>query len=197
MAQQNFRSTRSRVGGVAIATWFGLMLAIGASLLAKHVVALPAPREVRLEASMATLRHPEERDRWVAVHVLYAECRCSQRVVDQLLSTARPVDFAEIVLWVGEAEPPKDLDARFDVRRVKSRDLASYGIEAAPLLVAIDPVGHVRYVGGYTTRKQGPEIEDLRLLLLARDAQRVDSLPLFGCAVSERLKRDLSIFSSP
>jgi hypothetical protein len=177
--------------------WFAGMIFAGAGLLARHVVALPTPAaDARLGSSLQALRLPAEQGRWLAVHVLYADCRCSQRIKDHLLSRSRPSDFAEIVLWVGGAIPA-DLAARFDVRRVAARDLASYGIEAAPLLVALDPEGHVRYAGGYTTRKQGPKIEDRELLEASRSATRPEALPLFGCAVSDRLKRELSNLPAP
>jgi hypothetical protein len=187
---------RRRLGSIAIATWFGVMVLVGAGLLAKHLVALPTPKHQELERSLGALRTADERGRWLAVHVLSSDCLCSKRVAEHLVTTVRPAGFAEIVLWVGEAEPPPDVRLRFDVRRVDEATLAGYGIQAAPLLVAVDPAGRVRYAGGYTTRKQGPEIDDLRLLRAAQDAPSVDALPLFGCAVSERLKQDLSTLPS-
>jgi hypothetical protein len=169
------------------------MLAIGAGLLSRHLVALPAPApSPKLTASMAELRRPGTRGAWLAVHVLYSECRCSERIVDHLLSTPRPSDWAEVVLWVGQREPDARLTQRFDLRRVGSADLARMGIEATPMLLAVDPGGVVRYAGGYTDRKQGPVIEDARILDAARRPERVASLPVFGCAVSERLRAELS-----
>lgn len=189
-------SRRRRLGGLAIASWFGVMVTISAALLAKHLVAMPTPSRLGgLERSLSALRHPDEQG-WVAFHALYAECRCSQRIADELASTERPRGFTEIVLWVGEAPPPEALAARFDVRRITPAELASYGIEAAPLLVALDPGGHARYAGGYTSRKQGPEIVDRRLLEDARTGRDVEPLPLFGCATSDGLRRQLSLLPS-
>jgi hypothetical protein len=186
---------RTGTGGrAAVGVWFFVMLVLGAGLLARHLVAMPSPaRHGPLEHGVASLRNEKERGAWLAVHVLYAECRCSQRIVDHLLVSPRPADFVEVVLWVGDAPPPAGLEARFDVRHVSSDELATLGIEAAPLLVAVDAAGHVRYAGGYTSRKQGPDIEDQRLLREARNQGLVEALPLFGCAVSDRLKYDLSL----
>jgi hypothetical protein len=182
-----------RAGPVGVAAWFAVMLALGAGLLAKHVVALPLPaKSTKLEASLRSLRHADEEHQWVAFHVLYATCRCSQRVVLHLTSTHRPADYAEIVLWVGDEAPPGELAERFDVRRISEEDLGRFGIEAAPMLVAVDPDGHVRYAGGYSERKQGPELEDLRLLRAAKLPGVVAAFPLFGCAVSDRLKEQLA-----
>lgn len=181
----------------AVAAWFAAMVVIGASLLAKHVVALPVPtKSAALSQSLAGLRPPATHD-WLAVHVMYAECRCSQRIVEHLVSSARPGGWREVVLWVGKAEPSPELVKRFDVKRLTASELARLGIDAAPLLVALDPNDSVRYVGGYTERKQGPAIEDLRLLADARRTSMTSSLPVFGCAVSEQLKRALSVLPGP
>jgi hypothetical protein len=188
---------RNRISGITLVAWFAVMLALGAGLLAKHMVALPAPaKDEKLAASLEALRGPENRGRWLAVHALYADCRCSQRVVDHLVTTARPPDWSEIVLWVGNQPPSAALEKRFDVRRIGTADLGRYGIEAAPILVALDPAGHVRYSGGYTDRKQGPVIDDLRILEAARRPDIVASLPVFGCAVSDRLRRQLEAFTT-
>ncbi|HEX2673156.1 MAG TPA: hypothetical protein VHM25_19885, partial [Polyangiaceae bacterium] len=121
----------------------------------------------------------------------------SQRIVQHLVTTSRPTGWHEVVLWVGKGAPSAELLRRFDVRSLAPDDLARLGIDAAPLLVALDPNDSVRYVGGYTERKQGPAIEDLRLLADARRASVTTSLPVFGCAVSERLKQALSVLPGP
>jgi hypothetical protein len=182
--------TGARLGGFTLVVWFAVMVVLGAGLLARHAVALPAPSaSPELAASMDTLRRPENRGEWLAVHVLYAQCRCSQRIVEHLLETARPRDWSELVLWVGNPAPPPALEQRFDVRRIDAAQLARLGVESAPLLVAVRPDGGVRYAGGYTDRKQGPVIDDLRILQAARKTDVIASLPVFGCAVSDRLKR--------
>ena len=191
-------TARRRAGKIALVAWFVAMVVVGSGLLAKHVLALPAPAQSpRLAASMAALRGPRAQGQWLAVHVLYSECRCSQRIVDHLVSTERPGGWSEVVLWVGNLAPRAELEQRFDVRRVGSGDLAAYGIEAAPLLIVADPTGHLRYVGGYTTRKQGPVVDDLRIFDESRREDVVASLPVFGCAVSDRLKRALAVLPTP
>ena len=183
-----------RSGQALLVAWFIAMLALGAGLMGKHLIALRAPApDARLGAALAALRRPEDKGRFFAVHVLSGECRCSQRVAEYLASTARPRGYAELVLWVGDEPPPATLaEHGFTVRRVTVADLDAYGVESAPMLIALRPSNEVRYAGGYTTRKQGPVIEDLAILEAARDQLSVASLPVFGCAVGERLKRELS-----
>lgn len=169
------------------------MVVLGAGLLARHLVALPSPVAARLAPAIESLRSPSERGRWLAVHVLYSECRCSKRVVDHIVATPRPPDWSEMVLWVGKVEPSAELTARFDVRRITPADLAAYGVEGAPSLVVVSPDGRVLYAGGYTERKQGPAIEDLRIMASAKKGGTPGALPVFGCAVSDRLKSELAL----
>jgi hypothetical protein len=181
------------LGRVALAVWFVTMLGSGAGLLARHLLPFRAPASVdRLAASVNKLRLPNEEGRWVAVHVLYADCRCSLRIAEHLAHSARPEGWVEVVLWVGEPGPAADLRTRFDVRLTSSEELARLGVESAPLLVALDPEGHAHYAGGYTERKQGPGIDDTRLLAAARSSAFVPGLPVYGCAVSDRLRNELA-----
>jgi hypothetical protein len=173
------------------------MLVVGAGLLARHVVALPAPnQDPRLSRSLRELRRAGTSG-WLAVHVLYAECRCSQRIVAHLGSTQRPAGWQEVVLWVGETAPDPALVRGFDVRRSSPEQLAQLGVEAAPLLVVLAPSDVATYVGGYTDRKQGPDIRDLQIFRDAERSSPFSALPVFGCAVSERLKSALAALPAP
>jgi hypothetical protein len=182
------------VGRFALIAWFAAMLAVGAALLAKHVIALPAPaKDHQLAASLAALRVPEEQGKWLAFHVLYSECRCSRRVVTLLLAAPRRPGWAEVVLWIGNQPFDPALEPRYRVKRSTSAELARLGIDAAPLLVVLDPLGGLRYVGGYSERKQGPVLDDLAILDRVQRSEALASLPVFGCPVSERLRRQLAI----
>ncbi len=188
------RKLRDRAGKATLVVWFVVLTMFSAGMLARHLLAMPAPsKTARLGQHLAAL-HPRS---WLAVHVLSSECACSQRVVAHLLDSQRPAGWAEIVLWVGDVEPSAELVRRFDVRRVTAADLARYEIEAAPLLVAVTPDGDVRYAGGYTDRKQGPVFHDLEVLAAARASVELPSFPLFGCATSERLKDALANLPTP
>lgn len=187
------RTRAVRVGArLLLGAWAALAFVVGASLMAAHAYTLPKPA-VADDAFVGAIDSLRERDEtgWVAVHVLYAECRCSQRIFDHLLASTRPPGVKEKVLLVGEAE---DFAARARARgiavvSVTPRELAEhYRIESAPLLLVVDPDGAVRYAGGYTERKQGPEIEDIALIERVLREETTTPLPLFGCAVSERLR---------
>ena len=191
------RKLGSGFGKLALVAWFTVLTVMSAGLLSRHLLAMPAPdRTSQLGRRLITLEGSAVRT-WLAVHVLSSECRCSQRVADHLVETTRPEGWLEVVLWVGDIDPPAELAQRFDVRRISASDLAAYGIEAAPLLVAVTPDGEVAYAGGYTDRKQGPVFHDLDVMTAVREARAVPSLPLFGCATSERLRDVLSTLPTP
>ena len=190
-----FRVTAARL---ALVAWAIAMLVLGAGLLVRHAVALPAPVAGRaLSASLSAMRPPNAQHRWLVIHTLYAECRCSQRIVDHLIASTRPAGWRELVLWVGDKEPSPQLTARFDVKRWSNEDLARVGIEAAPSFAVLDPSNHLLYAGGYTDRKQGPNIDDLRIFEELEQSRTVAPHPVFGCAVSARLRQALAVLPSP
>lgn len=184
-----------RLGQLLFWAWIPAASIVGASLMSAHWTTLPTPAadDDRLVGALAELRSADERDDWMVVHVLYAACSCSGRVVDHLLADPRPAGLAEKILWVGSVP---ELDARVQagpmpVVRLEPEELGErFAIEGAPLLLVVDPFGVVRYHGGYTDRKQSLAIHDVEIIERLRGRDDVATLPLFGCAVSDRL-RDL------
>jgi hypothetical protein len=186
---------------LTLAVWFVIMLGVGASLLARHEVALPRPTiEPAFVTAMGTLRTPDDAGQWMVVHVLYAECRCSTRMAEHLIALPRLPGVTEEVIFVGHAP---DLEARLSARayRVISVTPAEleqrFHIVAAPSFVVTAPDGSVRYAGGYTTRKQAPDPRDRDILAALRMGRQVEPLPVLGCAVSEKLQADLNPLRIP
>jgi hypothetical protein len=181
--------------------WFALMVLVSASLLGRHLLALPRPAaDQALARSMATLRTPDDTGRWMAVHILDAECKCSRRIAEHLLATERPADVSEHVLLVGsDADLESRLSARgFQVTRVDPTQLFSrYHVQAVPLLVVSAPDGTVRYAGGYTARKQGPDPRDLAIVADARAGRAIEPIAVFGCAVGRQLQSAVNPLGLP
>ncbi len=188
------RPMRSWFVRLTFAAWLGVSTIGAGTLMVGHWYTLPKPAadDAQLISALGALR-PVGRERdWFAVHVLYSSCPCSVRVLDHLFSPERNADVQEEILLV---EPDAQIEERaasagFSVTVVTPEELASeYGIEAAPMMVVLDPSDRIRYAGGYTERKQGVDIRDLAVLRTLRDeAARTIELPLFGCAVSFELQ---------
>jgi len=181
--------------GVVFGLWIAVFLVVGAYLLAPHLLTLPAPApgDAALHQALAAQRRPAQHDRWMVLHVLDEDCRCSRRVLDHLLSGPRPVDVVERVVLISHAMEP-GLDARvrargFELDVVTPEQLAArYHLEAAPLLIVVDPSDVVRYLGGYTPRKQADDVRDLAIIAALRHGDEVTALPTFGCAVGRSLR---------
>lgn len=180
-----------------LATWGAGLLLLCAYLLASHLVALPVPSQDNpaLMAALERSRSDQERDRWLMVHVIYGDCPCSMRVVDHLLERELAPEASERMLLVGEdpslAQRMRDHGYRVEVLSAEQLK-ARYQIVGVPLLVIADPANRLRYVGGYTARKQGPDIQDTRILEELRADRSIEALPLFGCAVSRELREALN-----
>jgi hypothetical protein len=163
-----------------------------ASLGAAQWSSLPAPSVeeralVRAVAEARTAGQPK-----VLVHVLYAECACSRRIFAHLTRRRALPDAAETVLLVDGDDAVRSAlgSAGYRVVDVTPDELETrYGVSAAPLLVVALEDDTPQYVGGYTERKQGLEVEDTRIVARLERGDSPAFLPLFGCAVSERLQR--------
>ena len=181
------RSTRG-----LLAAWFAALVGMSGLLLGRHLLALPRPAttDIVMQRALASVAQPGKTP---VLHVLATDCRCSERVAAHLTRTTRPRNVTETVLLLGEDEALEHrLASRgFTVRRATADSLGTdWHIQAVPLLVVGSPDGDVRYVGGYTTTKQGYEVHDLELIAAAQ-LGHPDPLPLFGCAVATELKRKL------
>lgn len=189
-------------GRVILGGWLLVTSVGGATLLGRHLIPLPATAAAGPNmTALLALRGPgEEASQLTAYHVLYAECRCSQRIAEHLVMRARPKGVVEHVLVVGREDAlVSKLEASgYRVHQVAPADLLpTYGVEAAPLFVVVSRTGALLYAGGYTARKQGFDVQDVTILRAALASRTTEPLPVYGCAVSERLAKSLNPVSVP
>jgi hypothetical protein len=183
---------------VALAIWTTGVVLVGGSLLSRHL--LPLPPGARDASALLALAPASQQGGFVAFHVLYTDCRCSRRIADTLIGTARPADVAEHVLLVGtDDDLSKALSEKgFHVHAVTSDELdRRFQIPSAPLFVLVDPTGRATYSGGYTDRKQALASHDRDIVEAARAGHRTPAFPVYGCAVAERLQRERNPLGIP
>lgn len=160
-----------------------------------HWYTLPTPDvdNPRLLSAIDRLAAEQPGAAFVAMHVMYADCRCSQRIVEHLLERGARPGGTETIVLVG-ALPEFEVQALergFRIEHTQPEGLLSdYGVEAAPLLVVADGERRIRYLGGYTERKQGLDVHDEEILARVEHGEwaAIRALPLFGCAVSQSLQ---------
>jgi hypothetical protein len=190
---------RRVAGRVVLAFWAAASLLVGSYTLAGHLIDLPAPRsgDPVLAGGLRAL-FPGARSSLWAAHVLYDRCGCSARV-DQALRRRGPLaGVRETVVIV--ADQPAQIDggrvedlrrAGFAVATLSSRDAARrLHVRAVPLLVILDDRDQVRYAGGYTGRER-TQLEDERLIADVRADRTPEALPIFGCATSNDLQKQI------
>ena len=168
--------------------WFVVSSVIVSTLMVGHWVTLPKPERLDTWVALRTLRTTDAP--LMAVHVLYADCECSRRIFDHLVTSKRPSNTEEVVLLVGRAPDFETHAAARGLRihRIKAPSLKQdYGIEAAPLLAVLSDQ-KTEYLGGYTDRKQGPDIRDVEIIEALAENAAAKELPLFGCGVSAELQ---------
>lgn len=188
MLSEKFKSLLSRF---ALLVWASLLTVTISYLMVGHWVALPSNQPVlvnnqivRIKTDLASQLHVQ--------HVLSQSCPCSQRIAKHLASRWPIPSVSEQIVVV---ESPKDTTSMvfpdaYSVKRVSAeRLMADYAIESAPVLLITDSNGKVVYSGGYTARKQGYEIRDYEIIASLLRGEAVEALPVYGCAVSTRLKK--------
>ena len=174
---------------VFLVIWATSLTFVGACLMVGHWIPLPTPTSDQLLNGSPALTRVD--GTWSTFHFLYADCPCSRRIFENLVTRSSHQDVNEQIVLVGDApELASRAKARgFHVDEVAPEELkVKYAVEAAPLLVVVDPRGRVRYCGGYTERKQGFEIKDTVIVSNLLAGEEVESLPVYGCAVSRSLQ---------
>lgn len=174
--------------------WAAAALVIGSVLTSYHQPML-APRETVL--ALAGSSAPAK---WQAIHVLSGACGCSQRVMRNLL-TRGPMQgsLEQIIVADGDESylPGTELllrqlkEAGFKVTHRGAEDLVrDTGMRGVPLLVIVSPDRTVAYLGGY-----GVNGDQANIILASAIAGKTDTpLPIFGCAVGQRIRREVDPF---
>jgi hypothetical protein len=174
--------------------WAVAALTIGSALTSYHQPLL-APGEAIL-----TIAGTPSPAKWQAIHVLSGACGCSQRVMRYLLARGPMAGSLEQIIVTDGDEPNlpgTDLllrqlkDAKFQVNHRRSEDLVrDTGMRGVPILVIISPNRTVEYLGGYGMK--GDQAD----LILARTMAGTSGapLPIFGCAVGERIRQQADPF---
>lgn len=180
------------VGSVLLA-WAGLMTVLVSCLMVGHWVSLPHPTTDNSDwaVKLSDTTYGGATPHWLALHVLYADCPCSIRIMKQVVQREPNEGIRERVVLIGENdELAQSARAKgYEVDCVTPAQLMEqYGLESAPMLVVLDPDRRPQYAGGYTSRKQGPDIQDTAIIEALLAGQNVESLPVYGCAVSNGLK---------
>ncbi len=180
------RRPRDLLGRVAVAIWAPCMLVVVSLLMVNHVIAMPGPTDLsRLETALSEHAGPSR----TLVHVIYQHCSCTRGLVRHLLERGPYPDANEVVLFVGaDRELGEQMRAAGYSFQTLSRDhlVQKYGLEAAPILSILD-AGELRYVGGYYRLPAAIHPLDQALVTALDHSEKLEPLPVFGCAVSERL----------
>lgn len=188
-------------GVLSIVAWLMVVGALVTSLTIGHWISLPHPEigdsfapaallEPALLEPAALSEIPHESLR--AFHFLYGDCPCSRRVLDEVIGRESVDGVIERIVMIGGKEADVQIASAkgYEVDQCAPLEAdAKYGVCAAPLLVVTQVDGTILYSGGYTSRKQGPDNQDVNILSALSRGEEVTNLPVYGCAVSEELKQ--------
>ncbi len=175
----------------ALLIWASALTIIISFLMVGHWVALPSnlpildnSQIVQIKTDLASQLHVQ--------HILSQSCPCSHRIAKHLASRWPIPSVQEQIVVVESATDTTSMmfPEAYSVKRINAEQLMDeYAIESAPQLLVTDSAGKIVYSGGYTARKQGYEIRDYEIISSLLRGESVEALPIYGCAVSKRLRR--------
>lgn len=179
--------------GALIAGWAAAALMALSTIAVPHMAPMPeGSRDARTRQALWALRAPSGPDR-LHVHVIAADCSCTDRLFAHLVRRGPFPGTDEIVLFVG-SDPAKEARARaagFRYAAVSAAQLAArFGLEAAPVLFAFD-AARLRYAGGYFDHPSAIRPLDEAIHARLGAGESPEGLPVYGCAVSAPLRRSL------
>jgi hypothetical protein len=173
-----------------LTAWAGVALVALSSLAVPHMAPMPqAQREARLAGALLELR-TERRARFL-VHVIAADCSCTQRLFEHLLARGPFAGAEEVIVFVGEDAVKRDAATRagFRYTTLDAAELARrFGLESAPVLFAFDGES-LRYAGGYFNHPSTLVALDADIAHRVTAGESPPPLPVYGCAVSDRLRK--------
>ena len=131
------------------------------------------------------------------LHMLGADCLCSQKVANYLLSRGPIKDLSEKIIIVGSNV--KLLDSfkmsGFSVTEI-SADIASqkYAVSALPQMFVYSDNKNILYSGGYSQKRSPASKEDYDDLKIINDAfkgKKSEARPIFGCAIGSKMQKEI------
>lgn len=176
---------------ILLALWSLLCAAVLGALSIGHLVAFPEPEERAVQGLLTALEAlRDDEDARFAVHVIASDCSCTESLFRHLLAHGPAAGADELILFVGPERGKRvpSLEAGYRFVNIDSARLAEMGLESAPVLALFDADARVQYLGGYYDHPSASRPLDLRLREALGRGEPVAPLPIYGCAVSERLR---------
>lgn len=166
--------------------------------MASHLVSMPTPQNVENFIKKIKNNYYKNDGRAVIVHTIYEKCSCTNSLLKHLVERGLQASSHEVVFVIGSRAPfETELSAKgFSVFKMKQQDFVKeFGIEAAPLLTLINSKGDLMYMGGYFKTSEARISTDQDIIQRALiEGQPYKPLPLYGCAVSDRLQKYIDPF---
>ena len=187
---------RTQVGYAICLFSFCISALVGSLGIAAH---MPLQQDrvslTKLVTALAPAAQPASIGAWTALHVLASDCACSRAVADHLIRRGSLPNLREKVLLVGDDRTlaQRLRSASFAVEMLGAEEAsARYNLRGVPWLIFLDPAGKVRYAGGYSGHRDArSSLRDVEIWNTLTSGHRSDPLPVYGCAVGQRLRAQI------
>lgn len=187
---------KKKIGIVLLMFWVGVV-SYGVTLMHSwHYADLSPEKSVALPDDLSAKKG--------VLHFITPLCSCSKEIYKHLISKG-PLEgskYNEKVIVVDDKKNEFSTSLRtagYEVEKVDSAEMMKrYGsdIRGVPLLVIYNDEKVPLYVGGYTNKSITPftEINYRSFLTKIENKEKIEKLPVIGCAVSDEYKKMLDPF---
>ena len=179
---------RKRVGLLFLAFWVPAITVVTATLMSSHVVAMPEPRDAeKLHDALQTLAPGPGRR---LVHLVPDDCSCTNNLLRHLLERGAEAP-AEYLVFLGHRAglSEKAVSAGYRYRELSAGVAESrLSLQAAPVLAVLQGSA-LSYAGGYFDEPAAVHARTERILAGIDAGRPPEGLPIFGCVLTEELRR--------
>lgn len=190
--------SKNYFGKVFIVIWIVVITVVMSLQMASHLVSMPIPENIDNFLNKIKKSYYKDDGRAVIVHAIYEKCSCTNSLLKHLVERGLQPLSQEVIFVIGSEAPyESELVAKgFSVFKMKQDEFVNeFGIEAAPLLTLINNKGELKYMGGYFKTSEARVSTDQEIIQKALiEDKPPEPLPLYGCAVSDRLQKYIDPF---
>jgi hypothetical protein len=174
---------KSVITAIALIIWAPVTILFTSLLMVNHTIAMPMPNDLQ-QVEQGLVEWLGRGD--AVVHVLYANCSCTDSLVEHLVQRGSTPALREVVVFVGTSTLSQErlADVGFEWHQWSQLELTERtGLEAAPLLVIRqhNRLDYFRFPGANRPL-------DVRIIDDTTTGDPPKPLPIFGCAVSPSLR---------
>lgn len=181
--------TKKKLGTLVLSLWVIIVIFIISTQMITHLVSFNLPKNIS-EFHQSILANEHKMGQWTISHIIYENCSCTNSLLKRIIQRGPFPNAHEVIFLIGKKLPFENdlINAGFHIRRFdKETFVQQFNFEAAPILSIHNHLGDLSYLGGYFKTSAAKISLDEDIITHLYQGKNYNALPVYGCAVSERV----------